>query len=126
MKKYFAFVAMTLFAGSLALANHMGGGPCAKDAETLCKDAKGEHKAVMMCMKSHEAQLSAECRAHIEKHKAMMAEVKEACAEDVEKFCENVEPGKGKVMMCLKDHSKDLSQGCKDEIAKVKKEHKSK
>src|SRR5258708_18757248 len=43
-----------------------------------------------------------------------------ACKADVQKFCANVTPGKGAIRDCLKQHEADLSQGCKDNIAKMK------
>ena len=45
---------------------------------------------------------------------------KGACKADVEKFCKDVEPGKGRIIKCLKEHDKDLSEGCKAKGAKAK------
>ena len=40
------------------------------------------------------------------------------CKADVEKFCKNVEQGKGRVARCLKEHKAELSQACRDGLAK--------
>lgn len=45
-----------------------------------------------------------------------------ACAADIQKFCANVEHGKGKIHECLTQHTADLSDGCKQRMA----EHASK
>lgn len=37
-----------------------------------------------------------------------------ACKEDVDKFCKDVQPGGGRIMQCLKQHSADLSPACKN------------
>jgi hypothetical protein len=44
-----------------------------------------------------------------------------ACAEDITKFCNDVNPGGGRIAKCLKEHENDLSGMCKDEIAGVQK-----
>jgi hypothetical protein len=40
------------------------------------------------------------------------------CSADIQKFCENVERGKGKVRECLTQHEADLSPACKTRIEK--------
>jgi hypothetical protein len=49
-----------------------------------------------------------------------------ACQEDVKKLCGDVKPGGGAFHDCLKTHEADLSQGCKDNIADVKKKFEDK
>jgi hypothetical protein len=41
-----------------------------------------------------------------------------ACAADLEKFCANIEHGKGKKRECLSQHQSELSDGCKTSMAK--------
>jgi hypothetical protein len=41
------------------------------------------------------------------------AKVREACAGDVQKYCANVERGKGAVRDCLQAHETQLSDGCR-------------
>ncbi|HWU44718.1 MAG TPA: cysteine rich repeat-containing protein [Bdellovibrio sp.] len=94
-------------------------GPCAKDKETLCAGIEGRGN-VMKCLKDNSAKISTECKEHVEKMKKVMKEVHEACHDDYEKFCDNVEPGKGRIKKCMKEHKSDLSQTCQDAIAKNK------
>ena len=42
------------------------------------------------------------------------------CAEDMTKFCKDVQPGGGRIVACMKEHEKDLSAACKQHIAEVK------
>jgi hypothetical protein len=35
-----------------------------------------------------------------------------ACADDVAKFCANVEPGKGGIVRCLRSHAAEVSPAC--------------
>ena len=43
------------------------------------------------------------------------------CADDMQKFCQDVQPGAGRIARCLKEHENDLSLVCKQQIAEVKK-----
>lgn len=38
------------------------------------------------------------------------------CSDDIQKFCDNVEHGKGKIRHCLAEHGADLSLACKTRI----------
>jgi len=42
------------------------------------------------------------------------------CADDVAKFCKDVQPGGGRIMKCMKEHENELSPACKQHIAQVK------
>lgn len=44
--------------------------------------------------------------------RAAMHRLKESCGEDVKKFCPHVEPGGGRIVQCLEQHQKDVSQAC--------------
>lgn len=40
-----------------------------------------------------------------------------ACSADIDKFCANIEKGKGKKRACLNEHTAELSDGCKASLA---------
>jgi Cysteine rich repeat len=42
-----------------------------------------------------------------------------ACKADAEKFCSSVQPGGGRVKACMKQNEAQLSQPCKDALAKA-------
>ncbi len=42
------------------------------------------------------------------------------CADDVAKFCKDVQPGGGRIMKCMKEHENDLSPACKQHVAQMK------
>jgi len=46
------------------------------------------------------------------------------CHDDVQKFCKEVRPGKGRIVKCMKEHESEISQTCKDHRAKIKEERK--
>ncbi|SRR5579875_3277092 len=41
------------------------------------------------------------------------------CGADIKKFCQGVSSGGGRIVQCLKQNKKELSPGCKLQIAKV-------
>jgi len=53
---------------------------------------------------------------------AKAAQEQGPCANDLQKFCSNVQPGGGRIAKCLKEHENDLSPACKQQIAEVKKQ----
>jgi hypothetical protein len=42
------------------------------------------------------------------------------CADDAARLCKGVQAGEGRVARCLKEHEKELSPACKENIAKAK------
>ena len=58
---------------------------------------------------------------------AAQAEEKEmrgACRADLQKLCKGIQPGGGRLVMCLKQHESEVSPGCREEMAEAKKEFK--
>ena len=47
------------------------------------------------------------------------ATVKNACTEDIAKFCKDVKPGQGAIMECLEKHESELSEACKEYETKM-------
>ena len=46
-------------------------------------------------------------------------DVRAACAQDVQKLCANVPAGGGRIIACLKQHQDQVSDSCKQAIAKA-------
>jgi len=47
-----------------------------------------------------------------------------ACADDINKFCKDVQAGGGRIANCLKKHENELSGACKEEIDQAQKRFK--
>lgn len=96
--------------------------PCLADAEKFCKDIKPGDGRLLACLKAHEAELSAECKAKGLEVKAKAKALAEACKDDRKKFCKDVKGGHGEKLRCLEEHEKELSEGCKAAFAGLKEE----
>jgi len=46
-------------------------------------------------------------------------DVRAACAQDVQKLCSNVQAGGGRIIACLKQHQDQVSDACKQAVAKA-------
>ena len=93
-------------------------GACRADIEKFCKDVKPGHGQIAQCMKQHETELSPACEEHINAGKEKARDFVKACKPDVEKFCKDVTPGKGKIYRCLKSNEAQLSPECKAHFKK--------
>ncbi len=40
-----------------------------------------------------------------------------ACSSEIQKYCGDIERGRGKIRACLEEHTADLSDGCKQRMA---------
>ncbi len=44
--------------------------------------------------------------------KRNVAEAREACADDVTRFCSGIQPGGGRIMRCLRERENDVTPQC--------------
>ena len=49
-------------------------------------------------------------------------EMRGACRADLQKLCKGVQPGGGRLVMCLKQHESEVSPGCREAMAEAKQE----
>jgi hypothetical protein len=110
---------MVLAAGALK-ADDGKTWPCKADAEKFCKDVKPGGGRIIDCLKQHQADLSAECKAKGLEAKEKAGAFMEACKADMDKLCPDVKGGPGEKLRCLKEHDKDLSEACKAGKDKMK------
>ena len=90
--------------------------PCVADAEKFCHDVRPGEGRVARCITEHEKELSPGCKKNIVKMKEKMREVAEFCKDDAARFCMDVEPGKGRILRCLKQHEGELSTPCNEQL----------
>jgi Cysteine rich repeat len=88
---------------------------CATDIKAQCADVmKAGGAPLKDCMEKHFSDLSADCQVTI----IRVAAVGKACRADAKKLCADVKPAKGAMAQCMRSHAADLSDGCKEALAK--------
>jgi hypothetical protein len=99
-----------------SVAGNLGKSACKDDVIQFCKDVKPGGGRLSKCLKEHEGELSVACRESIAAAKAKLQGAHEACADDVQKFCAEVNPGGGRVLRCLRENQKELSPECRERL----------
>jgi hypothetical protein len=94
---------------------------CKADLDKFCKDVKPGGGRLIKCLKEHEAELSADCKAVRESRKEKFLE-NHPCAADMEKLCKDLK-GRDRAV-CMKEHKKELSAACQAKRAGRKAERK--
>ncbi len=93
-----------------------GNRPCEEEIKRLCPDIKPGDGRIAECVRQHEKELSPQCRKKheaTEKRKQTREHAQKACHDDVQKFCKDVDPGEGRMVHCLEEHEKSLSEACR-------------
>ena len=94
--------------------------PCADDVSKFCKDVKPGGGRIANCLKEHEKDLSPACKKRTEEIMMRAKEVHKACADDIDKFCKDVQIGKGNIARCLRGHKGELSPECNGAVGNAK------
>ena len=53
--------------------------------------------------------------------RAYAEEQKLICSEEIAQYCKGVKPGGGRLLVCLKEHEKDLTPSCREKVAGIEK-----
>jgi hypothetical protein len=83
---------------------------CRSDVKTLCSSVQPGGGRVADCLKTHEAELSANC-------KSVMTEVS-ACGAEVKKTCGADASSPNAVRTCLNAHASEFSAACLSSLQK--------
>jgi hypothetical protein len=99
---------------------------CKMEIEKYCSQVTPGQGRILACLYAHEDKLSAKCEyalydaaAQLERAVAALSYVANECNEDLDKYCESIEPGKGRLLECLDKHDKQVSKRCKQAIKDV-------
>jgi len=122
IRNAFVTTVFALFAAGVAGdagAQQRSQGPCAEDVKKFCGDVKPGRGAIAKCMKAHETELSPACRESSKARAEKAERVREECRGDVEKFCQGVAPGGGRILSCLKSREPELQPACAEEFKRA-------
>lgn len=88
-------------------------GACKEDLKKFCADVKSGGGRLVQCLKEHEKDLSPACQEARKAARERAKQKRDACADDVKKFCADVQSGGGRIHACLKKNREQLTEGCR-------------
>ncbi len=104
---------------------------CSADIAKFCTNIKPGVIPLMECLEKHENELSGECKAFEETMGGRGAErgekvrekvkFRQACMNDMTKFCKEANPTQGGMLKCLNDNTKKISASCRGSIKELMK-----
>ena len=93
---------------------------CDAEVQQYCPDSlAGEDRR--RCVMQRFKRLEASCQQIVRQRLVRWKEAdgyRLACAEDVKRVCQTVEPGEGRILQCLQEHEQDLSESCYQSLPK--------
>lgn len=93
---------------------------CDAEVQQYCPDALTEEQR-QQCVAQRMKQLPLPCQQIVRQRMVRWREAegyKAFCAEDVRRVCRGVEPGDGRVLICLQEHAQELSERCYQSLPK--------
>jgi hypothetical protein len=130
-KKFILFALLIIFipttgsALASGLAETISKG-CEKELQGYCKDVTPGEGRILACLYAHQDKLSGQCEyalydvaAQLERAVAALTYVANECSEDIQKNCQGVRVGGGKVLECLEKNEKDVSDRCNQALEDV-------
>ena len=99
---------------------------CKTEIEQFCAKVTPGQGRVLACLYSHGDKLSAKCEyalydaaVQLERAVAALSYVANECDADLEKFCQSVAPGEGRLLQCLEKNEKNVSARCNNALKDV-------
>lgn len=117
-------VSALFFLPAAQAAEQGDSGGCRAEVQKYCADVKPGGGRMLHCLKAHEGDLSPTCRERMAEGRRKMESFSEACKADAEKLCNGIEPGKGRIVHCMREHKAELSPDCREKIDKMGKRRK--
>lgn len=123
--KYRLIVGGILFSGLLlyfgqGMANEAAR-VCAQDYKKFCAGIQPGDGRIGRCLMENKNDISQQCRYVLEQAtRKLLGEFVQACQTDVQKYCEGVKPGDGRILNCLRGEKENISEPCRQVVDKIK------
>ena len=99
---------------------------CKMELEKYCSQVTPGQGRVLACLYAYGDKLSSKCEyalydaaVQLERAVAALSYVANECDADLEKYCESIAPGEGRLLECIEKHDKQVSGRCKQAIKDV-------
>jgi len=94
---------------------------CQADIQQYCADVKPGGGAIATCLKKHKSSLSSSCNQYRQAVKNKVIAFIKACNNDIKTHCAGVQPGEGRIYVCLRKHKTELGATCNKQMTSVTK-----
>lgn len=109
-------VALSLTIGGFAPIAAAQQDPCEADRQKYCPTYRADDPRRLYCLKSIESQIKPACKGSLRDVTGTEEDFIDQCTEDYDKFCKEVPVGKGRILKCLKSHTRELSFECRKKV----------
>ena len=99
---------------------------CKMELEKYCDQVTPGQGRVLACLYAYGDKLSSKCEyalydaaVQLERAVAALSYVANECDADMEKYCESIKPGEGRLLESLEKHDKEVSGRCKQALKDV-------
>lgn len=99
---------------------------CKVELDTYCKDVTPGKGRIFACLYAYSDKLSQQCQDTVldmtEDFRLISAAatfVRDECREELDRFCNDVAPGEGRLINCLERHDDKISRSCKAALKDV-------
>jgi hypothetical protein len=91
---------------------------CASDVYTFCPGIPAGGGRILECLRYHvgRSELSTPCESAVGAALEKLQEIQDACANDAAALCPGVQPGGGRMFLCLRSVSDQLSSRCRKAV----------
>jgi hypothetical protein len=88
---------------------------CLADAQRYCPYTRAVEGRILECLSAHvgRRELSTSCEDAVAVAIEKLQEFADGCADDAARLCAGVQPGGGRIFLCLRARSNVLSSRCK-------------
>lgn len=125
-----AFIVMVMAFGGGASAQQMlldsVATGCDKEIKTFCKDVTPGEGRVLACLYSFWDKLSDQCdnalfdaAVQLDRAVATLSYVANECRDDFKNYCDNIQPGEGRLLQCIDRNYGKVSRRCKQALKEV-------
>ena len=99
---------------------------CKAEIESYCKDVTPGEGRVLACLYAHEDKLSGRCEytlydaaAQLEHAIGALTYLANECKADLQQHCSQIQPGEGRLAICLKKNEQQVSTRCQQAMKDV-------
>jgi hypothetical protein len=99
---------------------------CGEDSKKYCSTVTPGEGRLLFCMQAHEDKISEGCASALDKATLQaesiadhLREAVNVCRGDIDKFCEKIQPGQGRIAACLAANRTSVSKNCVEAVQKL-------